>query len=265
MTDLARPCALEHFEDIVQALATGAPAVFLDYDGTLVPIAPRPDQAILPVQTRAMLERLAGSCPVAIVTGRALDDIVRLVDSPLLFYAASHGYDICGPAGLRHQPAPSLSRDIDAVTNRLRPQVDRVAGAVMESKVFSIAVHYRLAEPGAHEPLERAIDEALADHPALTKTSGKKLFEIRPAMDWHKGAAVSWLLEHLGQSGPARMPLFVGDDLTDEDALQAVEHTGIGIFVGPSPSWETAARYGLADTHEVERFVQRLIAALEPG
>jgi trehalose 6-phosphate phosphatase len=259
MPDLARPCALEHFDAIVQRLAARPPAVFLDYDGTLVPIAPRPDQARLPETRRAMLERLASACPVAIVTGRALDDIERLVDSTRLYYAASHGYDISGPAGVRHQPAPSLSRDIDVVASRLSPHVERVPGAVMESKVFSIAVHFRLVSPGAEQVLEQAIDEALADRPALTKASGKMLFEIRPSMDWHKGAALSWLLDHFAARGPMRVPLFIGDDTTDEDALRAVAPIGVGVFVGPPPPWNTAAHYGLADARAVETFVRRLV------
>lgn len=214
-------------------------------------------------EQRAMLERLACSCPVAVVTGRARSDIERLVDSDALFYAASHGYDIAGPDGLRHQVDPSLRHEIDTLTNRLRPQVQGVQGAVMESKVFSIAVHYRQVRPGEEEALEQAIDDALSAHPALTKTSGKKLFEIRPTMAWHKGAAVSWLLDHLRGRGPSRMPLFIGDDLTDEDALRTVEREGVGIFVGPPPAWDTAARYALADPDEVQTFVRRLIETLE--
>src|SRR5690606_3826062 len=136
MADLARPSALEHFEEIRQRLLARPPAVFLDYDGTLVPIAPRPEAAIIRPEQRAMLERLACSCPVAVVTGRARSDIERLVDSDALFYAASHGYDIAGPDGLRHQVDPSLRHEIDTLTNRLRPQVQGVQGAVMESKVF---------------------------------------------------------------------------------------------------------------------------------
>jgi trehalose-phosphatase len=263
MSDLARPSALEHFDDLLQRVAARPPAVFLDYDGTLVPIASRPELAVLSTEGRTMLERLARVCPVAVVTGRSLRDIERLVASPELYYAASHGYDIAGPADLRHQRAPLLSRDVEVVANRLRPHVQRVQGALMESKVFSIAVHFRLVRSGEEQILDRAIDEALADRPALTRTTGKKLFEIRPAMDWHKGAAVAWLLEHLRERGPARIPLFIGDDRTDEDALRTVEPIGIGIFVGPPPAWETAAHYGLADTDAVTTFVQRLTAALE--
>ena len=259
MSELARPSALDRFEDIRQCLGDRAPAVFLDYDGTLVPIAPRPDLAVLAPQRRALLERLARVCPVAVVTGRGLSDIQALVDSPLLYYAASHGYDIAGPGGLRHQPDPSLSTEIDVLTGRLRPQVERVTGAVMESKVFSIAVHYRLVRPGEEAELERAIDEALQDHPAIVKATGKRLFELRPAMQWHKGAAVSWLLDHLRATGPERTPLFIGDDLTDEDALRTVAESGVGIFVGPPPQWETAAHHGLHDPDEVDRFVHRLL------
>jgi trehalose-phosphatase len=263
MPDLARPSALDHIEEIGRQLLERPPAVFLDYDGTLVPIAPRPDLAVMLPEQRTLLERLARVCPVAIVTGRGLDDIQRLVDSSILHYAASHGYDIAGPDGLRHQPDPSLSTAIDAATRQLRPHVERVPGAVMESKVFSIAVHHRQVSPGKEKALASAIAEVLADHPMLVESAGKRLFEIRPAMSWHKGSAVSWLLDHFRQTGPSRIPLFIGDDRTDEDALETVASTGVGIFVGPPPAWETAAHYGLADTDEVERFLHHLLELLE--
>jgi alpha,alpha-trehalase len=101
------------------------------------------------------------------------------------------------------------------------------------------------------------VDDAVAATPALRKAHGKKLFELRPDLDWDKGQALLWLLDALDLDRPDVLPFYIGDDLTDEDAFRAVRDRGIGILVAEEPR-ETAARYGLRDTWEVREVLERL-------
>ena len=99
-----------------------------------------------------------------------------------------------------------------------------------------------------------------AAHPTLRKGTGKKVFELRPTLDWHKGAAVRWLTEHVAETrGEKPIALFLGDDLTDEDAQVQVRDQGVGIFVG-TPLWDSAARFSLRDPAAVGTFLRRLSA-----
>jgi alpha,alpha-trehalase len=111
--------------------------------------------------------------------------------------------------------------------------------------------------------VERAVDEALAGRSGLVKTGGKKVFELRPAVEWDKGRAVVWLLEALDLDGPDVTPLYVGDDVTDEDAFRALHERGIGILVTELPR-ASAARYSLQDPREVRELLDR-VAALGDG
>ncbi|MEM9454627.1 MAG: trehalose-phosphatase [Myxococcota bacterium] len=256
------PDALEHWSALQHALGPGPWAVFLDYDGTLTPIRSRPEEATLGDSMRDAVEGLARRCFVAVVTGRGMVDVRALVGLPQLHYAASHGFEITGP-GLSFVPQPTLRPTFDA----LRPLVEQLAtqfhGTLVEHKGFSISVHYRLTPPEQVPTLEARIDRLLAAHASLRKGLGKKVFELRPAIDWHKGAAVRWLLEHAGSgsAGPGPLvPVYIGDDRTDEDALAAVADDGVGIFVG-QPAWPSAARFGLSDPDAVEVLLRRLAEA----
>ncbi len=104
--------------------------------------------------------------------------------------------------------------------------------------------------------------------PGLRRTGGKQVLELRPDLPWDKGRAVLWLLEALGLDGEDTVPLYLGDDETDEDAFAALVRRGRGhgILVGaPAPGRGTAARYGLRDPDEVRAFLERLTARLDPG
>lgn len=235
--------------------------MFLDFDGTLTPVRARPQDAVLDEAMRRAVRTLAERCFVAIVTGRGLADVRSLVDLPQLVFAANHGFEIAGP-GQSFEVDPSLRSTFAA----LRPEVDAlvqgIEGVVVEHKGLSIALHFRLAPPERVPAIEAGVDHLVATHPGLRKGTGKKVVELRPARDWHKGAAVRWLCDRLAQSGPRPVPLMLGDDRTDEDALAAVREDGVGIVVG-RPQWETAARYGLRDTEAVRVLLERLADALE--
>jgi trehalose-phosphatase len=236
-------------------------AVFLDYDGTLTPIVSRPDEALLADSTGAILRSLVAKVPVAILSGRELEDVRKRVAIDGIVYAGSHGFDIAGPRGLRRQEATEFLPVLNGAEKELREKLAGTAGALIERKCFSIAAHYRNVNESDFPKMERVVSEIAARHRELRRIDGKKVYELLPNIDWDKGKAVLWLLEHLGLERPDARPIYIGDDRTDEDAFRALEQRGIGILVSEEPR-PTAARYSLKDPPEVECFLRELTAHL---
>jgi trehalose 6-phosphate phosphatase len=253
------PSALEHVQEI--GGRSRRLAVFLDYDGTLTPIVSQPDKALLSGSTRQVVQTLAAHVPVAILTGRDLDDIRRRVDINEIAYAGSHGFDIAGPRESRKQMATEFLPVLDVAEKGLREKLAAIPGALLERKRFSIAAHYRQANESGVIKITQAVNEAAARHRELRKIAGKKVYELQPDIDWNKGSAVLWLLEKLGLDQPDVLPLYIGDDRTDEDAFRALRQRGVGIIVSEQPR-PSAARYALKDPAEAERFLRELTAWL---
>lgn len=254
------PHALASFEEIRGRLAGRRLAVFLDYDGTLTPIVDRPEDAILSPAMRDAVRTLARRVPVAVVSGRDLRDVRGKVELEEIVYAGSHGFDIAGPGGQRmeHQQGSEFLPVLDRAEREVRDRLREVPGARVERKKYAIAVHYRQAADDAAPAVAEAVDQVHARHPELRKSTGKKIFELQPDIDWHKGRALRWLLDRLDLAGPDVLPLYVGDDTTDEDAFRVLTDQGLGIVVTEDPR-PTAATYRLRDPAEVERLLRALV------
>jgi len=236
-------------------------AFFLDYDGTLTPIVERPEDAQLSSSMRQVLQALVRQCRVVIVSGRDRQDVEQLVHLEDLIYAGSHGFDISGPGEiqLQHPEGQSFLPAIEEAEQQLQTKLSSVAGAQVERKRFAIAIHYRRVAEEDTACVEQIVDEVQRQHPQLRKRGGKKIFELQPDVDWNKGRAVSWLLKELGLDHPGVVPVYLGDDDTDEDAFAALRDSGIGILVGDTEQ-QTQASYHLADPGEVQTFLTQVTA-----
>jgi trehalose-phosphatase len=253
------PSALKNVQEI--ARRSDRPAIFLDYDGTLTPIVSHPENALLSDSMRQALQELVLQAPVAILSGRDLDDVRQRVNIGAIVYAGSHGFDIAGPRGLRKEMAIEFLPKLDMVEQELDKQLAGITGARVERKRFSIAAHHRNVNGSDVPKVERAVSEVAARHRELRKMDGKKVYELLPDIDWDKGKAVLWLLETPGLERAKVRPIYIGDDRTDEDAFRALEKSGTGILVSQQPR-PTAASYSLKDPTEVERFLREFVAAL---
>ena len=221
-------------------------ALFLDFDGTLTAIAPRPGDVVvdprLPALLEALAQRLGGA--LAIVTGRRLADLDPRLAPVVLPAAGQHG------AELRPRPGGSVQlrapAGIATVARRLRERFEADARVLVEDKGAAVALHFRQAPERALECLQVMRDLA-APWPGLEIVTGKRVVEAR-GCDADKGVALQALLAEAPFAG--RAPVFAGDDRTDEDAFAAaVAAGGHGVKVGDGP---TAARYrcaGVADVH----------------
>jgi alpha,alpha-trehalase len=237
--------------------------MFFDYDGTLTPIVSQPEDAILSDPMREALAQLSQLCTVAIVSGRDRVDVEPLVSLDELVYAGSHGFDIKGPAGLRmeHEGGRQVLADLDRAERELNERLKKVRGARVERKRFAIANHYRNVAEADVPQMEQAVREVLGKHDRLRMSGGKKVYELRPDIDWDKGRAVLWLMKALGLSADETLAFYVGDDVTDEDAFRALAAQGVGVVVG-APTYRTHAAYRLHDTDEVQTFLESMIRLL---
>ena len=258
------PSALGRRDGLARRLVGRQPVVFLDYDGTLTPIVEQPELAVLTDVMRTVVRALARRCPVAIVSGRDRADVERLVGIDELIFAGSHGFDIRGPGGQRIQreEGAEFTPLLDDIKTRLHREAGAIAGSLIESKKSSVAVHYRQVAEVDRPRIKAIVGAILADHDTLRMTPGKMVYEIQPKLDWNKGKAVLWLLDVLGLTAPEVLPLYFGDDITDEDAFAALAGRGIGIYVGngddPPEDRPTAADYRLDHPDDVGRLLDTL-------
>ncbi len=290
------PDALDAWDaEIAPALSGRRIAVFLDYDGTLTPIVERPEDAVLAPEMRERIRALAAHALVAIVSGRDVAFVIEQVAVEEALFLGSHGFDVVTPVGmeLSQERAGEFERFLGPLAEAEERLADRIAGiegAHIERKKYAIAVHYRQTPEDEVDAVERAVDEALAaadgaadgavdgvvdtqadEHGApprarLRKTGGKKVFELRPDLDWDKGRALAWVLEALGMDGGDVAPVYVGDDLTDEDAFAMVRDSGLAVVVrGEGEERSTLARYRVEDTAAVGHVLERVALLAREG
>lgn len=223
------------------------PLFFLDYDGTLAPIVDDPSAAYPHPAVPDLLQDLARLHPVYIVTGRHLRDLDAFLPDLSLPAIGLHGAQ---EGTLHGEVEDRLTPDDRKKLNGMRESVPSIAGVWVEDKEHTFAVHYRGA---AHpEAAAQAIAAWAATAPdTLNVISGKDVVELRPA-HLHKGTAV----QEVAARRPNRTPVYLGDDVTDEDAFRALPDEAITVKVGEG---ETAAQFHLPDVPTVVAYLHRYI------
>ena len=239
----------------------------LDFDGTLAEIVPNPKDAALPGPRLKLLEALNNQprFAVAVISGRSLEDLKRRVSLRDITYAGNHGLEISGP-GFYHIPpeAEQFRITVAEIGEVLESALTGISGIIFEHKGLSMSIHYRLV-PRNQRALAlrtiRQITKPYLDGVKLKVTKGKQVVNLLPPMVWHKGSALAWLLKLLDpfpQKIGSVLPIYIGDDVTDEDAFTTVSEKGFTIRVGyPKPS--SKAKYYVKSPNEVEIVLQGLL------
>lgn len=233
----------------------------LDYDGTLTPIAATPDEAVLPPGVKTVLDELARlkGCELAIVSGRALRDIRKMVGLKNIVYVGNHGFEIDGPRiHFESLTPPDIKRIFAKIKDELSRNFTKLEDVIIEDKGLTLSVHYRLVPEKMTASVARTFHKICRTYlkkKQIKIGSGKKIFEIKPPIEWDKGKAILWLLaQQTRANGKNRVfPVYIGDDRTDEDVFLALRKNGITVFVGQGK--RSAARYYVNDTEEVLRFL----------
>ncbi|XP_039052134.1 trehalose-phosphate phosphatase A-like [Hibiscus syriacus] len=274
------PSALKSFEQIANFAKGKRIALFLDYDGTLSPIVDNPDLAFMSTDMRAAVANVAKYFPTAIISGRSRDKVYEFVGLKDLYYAGSHGMDIMGPVGQSSDHTPNCIRStdnqgkevnlfqpaseflpmIDEVFNSLVKSTKEINGAKVENNKFCVSVHYRNVDEKNWKTVAQCVHDVIRNYPRLRLSHGRKVLEVRPVIDWDKGKALTFLLESLGLSKcDDVLPIYVGDDRTDEDAFKVLRegNCGYGILVS-SVHKESKAFFSLRDPQEVMEFLKSL-------
>ncbi|XP_022140946.1 probable trehalose-phosphate phosphatase D [Momordica charantia] len=261
------PCGLESFEKMMKGAKGKKIVLFLDYDGTLSPIVDDPDRAFMSPEMRAGVREVANCFPTAIISGRSRDKVKEFVKLNNVYYAGSHGMDIMAPTSdneveeVAYQPAKKFLPAVQQIKAVLEEEITEIEGAVVEDNRFCVSVHYRHVREQDLEKLEEKVESVLENYPDFHVTQGKKVIEIRPTINWNKGHAVEYYLHILGHTNSKDIiPVYIGDDRTDEDAFKAIQRRGgegIGILVSSIPK-QTKACYTLKDPSQVLIFLQSL-------
>jgi trehalose-phosphatase len=254
----------------------------LDVDGTLAPIAQRPEEAVVPAETRRAVAALAAlpDIRVVLVSGRAAADARRMVGVANVWVIGNHGFEVVFPDGdeLEQPELDSWRSAIARAARRIAPLVAPVPGVLLEDKGWTLSVHYRLADPQVVPRLIESVERAAAPL-GLKVMRGKMVVEVRPDVRVDKGTAVLRLAAELGALPPREggrfedargataangrgSALFVGDDRTDEDAFRALRSRSprpVTVRVTHREDIATAAEFSLEDPAAVRQLLEWLL------
>lgn len=235
----------------------------LDYDGTLTPIVSHPDQALLPRDTKSLLTKLSdlSNMYVCIISGRSYEDVRRRVGIKKIIYAGNHGMEIKG-RGLSFsiKNFKKYVEEINKICRNLTQKLKRLEGVWVENKGLSASVHYRLADSEDVQKVKQIVFPIIKTCKELKLRRGKKVWEIRPNIDWNKGKAIAYILERCLRKNWKRESavVYIGDDQTDEDAFSLLKEDGITGLVSRKPSQRSNAKYFLTHCEEVTSFLRWL-------
>lgn len=240
------------WEKISKKLIKRKKFFFFDYDGTLTPIVKKPELAKLDSEIKKLLRKISGKCPTAIISGRPLNEIKKLVGLKNIIYSGNHGLEIEIKGRKIIQDVPLESKkEIHRIKNKLRKEIKKIDGAFLEDKGLTLSIHWRLTGKKYLPKLFAIIRETICNNSRVRLTKGKKVWEIRPNINWDKGRAVNRILSLLA-ARYSLLAIYIGDDTTDEDAFKVLKN-GITIRIGESK--KSKAGYYLKKQSEIKRFL----------
>ncbi|MDD5259183.1 MAG: trehalose-phosphatase [bacterium] len=241
--------------------------IFLDYDGTLAPIASQPGLAVLPPKTRTILKKLARQprCIVAIISGRSLENLRKMIKIPKIIYAGNHGLEV-DVQGVRSDfyKDDDFSGLLKKLYASLRQKMKDIKGILIEYKRVTISVHYRLVAGRQQRNVKTIFNKVIKSYQdcrQVVVTKGKMVLEIRPPIRWGKGELVKWLLPEGSRDRKKTAIFYFGDDRTDEGVFRFLKGQGYAIVVGRTNN--SAAEYYLKDPAEVRKVLARIGQDLE--
>jgi trehalose-phosphatase len=237
--------------------------LFLDYDGTLTPIAATPDKARLSEEMRRALKNISQNQLIkpVIITGRSLPDIRNKINIPCIIYAGNHGLemDSCGVyVNFAHDD--NYEARIEQFEYELRSKLSGIKGVILENKGRALAVHFRMVAPAQAARVKkifRTTAQPLTRENTFKFRPGKMVLELVPGVDWGKGKFANWLLNTVGERADGMAAFYFGDDLTDEEAFKTLGRRAYTVFIG-SPR-RSAAHYFLRDSREVIEVLDKLV------
>lgn len=245
-----------------------------DFDGTLTPIVEKPELATISEDTRQLLHLLSRQrhLTVGIISGRALADLKDKVKLNGIIYAGNHGFEIEGPSLNFINPIADEIRPFFRIMRQvLTLTLGSIKGVFVEDKGITLSVHYRQVEDEKVEDVEKLVKRAVngpVTRGIFKVTPGKKVYDVKPATNWDKGKAIRLLMKRFGKGGrqSGLLPIYLGDDLNDEDGFQVIEKYGSGITVHVCELQDySAARYFLRSPEEVCLFLYKLLEYAQRG
>jgi trehalose 6-phosphate phosphatase len=235
---------------------TRAILLMCDFDGTLTPIHGDPGKCVLLPNIRNQLEMIvhSGKSHVAILSGRSLSDIQKRVPIKNIYHAGNHGLEISGPnIKYVHPKALAAKTIIDKIRGSVEKEIADIEGILIEKKKFSFTLHYRMANKADGAFVRKTFYKIISENTqeqTVAILKGKKVLELTPNVSWDKGKAALLIIRHLEKTC---LPIYIGDDVTDESAFKALSEGGITIRVGISK--KTAAQYYLKNQRESLQFL----------
>lgn len=248
---------LSHLDEIESRVRkAGLISLFLDFDGTLSQIVPTPSDAVLDDGIRATLREIAArpDFSISLVSGRSLEDLRGRAGLENVIYAGNHGLEIeGGDVRFRQPEAEALRRELRCVMLQLKLALSETEGLEVEDKGLTLSVHFRRVMDHLHDWVRSVTYSTVGRSRSFVCTEGKMVLEVRPQVTWNKGYAVKWITTEV--LPPSALPIYIGDDTTDEDGFAALPQ-GITIRVGDAS--QTAARYMVPDVLSVRQFLDWL-------
>lgn len=255
----------QYWDSITKTWGDKKIVLFLDYDGTLTPIARSPSQATLSPENKELLRHLVNNpvFQVVIISGRMLADVKQIVGIKGVIYIGNHGWEIEGSSMHFESLIPvQTSSVLKKIKYELMTQLSDIQGAFVEDKGVTLSVHYRQVAGDKEFLVKRIFDYICRPYHRqhmIKIHAGKKVLELRPPVEWDKGKAALWLLrkhEILYGKGNV-LPVYIGDDSSDEDAFIALKDKGITVLVGYQKF--SAADYYLAGPREVTGLLRHIV------